>query len=141
MAGCEVFVQCFFGGGEAFVEMESLYLHGDTAVDVFEAEIAGCGVAGINDVEEVAVSMVIEEGEGGSALPVDEKVMVEVCGWVAFNGGERWVRLEVELVFSCREKGKEVFFELETNEFLGAHVAHSPWAGGIEFVPSVVDGC
>ena len=71
MAGCEVFVQCFFGGGEAFVKMESLYLHSDTALDVFEAEIAGCGVTGINDVEEVAVSMIIEEGEGGSALPVD----------------------------------------------------------------------
>ena len=51
------------------------------------------------------------------------------------------MRLEVELVFRCREKGEEIFFKLETNEFLGAHVAHSPWAGGIEFVPSVVDGC
>ena len=141
MAGCEVFVQSFFGGGEAFVEMEGLYLHGDTAVDIFEAEIAGCGVAGIDDVEEMGVSMVIEEGEGGSLLPVEEKVMVEVCGWVAFNGGERWVGLEVELVFGCGEKGEQVFFELETNEFLGAHVAHSPWAGGIKFVPSVVDGC
>lgn len=141
MAGCEVFVQCFFGGSETFVEMEGLYLHGDTALDVFEAEIAGCGVAGLNDVKEMAVSMVVEEGEGGSVLPVEEKVRVEVCAWVAFNGGKRWVRLEVELVFSRREKGEEVFFELETNEFLGAHVAHSPWAGGIEFVPSVEDGC
>ena len=136
-----MFVQCFFGGGEAFVEMECLYLHSDTALDVFEAEIAGCGVARIDDVEEVAVSMVMEESKGGSALPVDKKVGVEVCGWVAFNGGERWVRLEVELVFRCREKGEEVFFELETNEFLGAHVAHSPWAGRIELVPGVVDGC
>lgn len=141
MAGCEVFVQCFFGGGEAFVEMEGLDLHSHTAVNVFEAEIAGCGVAGIDDVEDVGVSMIIEEGEGGSVLPVEEKVRVEVGGWVAFNGGERWVRSEVEMVFGCGEKGEEVFFELETNEFLGAHVTHGPWAGGIEFVPSVVDGC
>ena len=141
MAGCEVFVQCFFGGGEAFVKMEGLYLHGYTAMDVFEAEIAGCGVAGIDDVEQVAVSIVIEECEGGCVLPVEEKVRVEVCGWVTFNGREGWVRLEVELVFGCREKGEEVFFELETNEFFGAHIAHSSWAGGIEFVPSVVDGC
>ncbi len=141
MAGCEVFVQSFFGGGEAFIEMESLYLHGNAAVDVFEAEIAGCGVAGIDDIEEVAVSMGTEEGEGGSVLPVEKEVRVEVCGWVAFNGGERWVRLEVELIFCCGEESEEVFFKLETNEFLGAHVAHSPWAGGIEFIPSVVDGC
>ena len=51
------------------------------------------------------------------------------------------MRLQVELVFSCREKGEEVFFELETNEFLGTHVAHSPRAGGVKFVPGVVDGC
>ena len=121
--------------------MERLYLHGDTALDVFEAEIAGCGVARIDDVEEVGISMVIEEGEGGSVLPVEEKVGVEVCGRVAFNCGERWVRLEVELVFDCGEKGEEVFFELESNEFLGTHVAHSPRSGGIELVPSVVDGC
>ena len=141
MAGCEVFVQSFFRGGEAFVEMEGLYLHGNAAVDVFEAEIAGCGVAGIDDVEEVGVSMSIEEGEGGSVLPVEEKVEVEVCGWVAFNGGERWMRVEVELILRCGEEGEEVFFELETNEFLGAHVAHSLWAGGVGFVPSVVDSC
>lgn len=141
MAGCEVFVQCFFGGGKAFVEMEGLNLHGDAALDVFEAEIAGCGVAWIDDVEEVAVSMLIEEVKGGSLLPLEKEVRVEVCGWVTFNCGERWVRSEVEVILGRGKKGEEVFFELEANELLGTHVTHGPWAGGIEFVPSVVDNC
>lgn len=141
MAGCEMFVQCFFGGGEAFVEMEGLYLHGDAALDVFEAEIAGRGVAWIDDVEEVGVSMVIEEVKGGGLLPMEKEIRVEVCCWVTFNCGERLVRLEVELVLGRGEKGEEVFFELEANELLGTHVTHGPWAGGIEFVPSVMDGC
>ena len=141
MARCEVFVQCFFGGGEAFVEMEDLYLHGNAALDVFEAEIAGCRVAWIDDVEEVGVSMVIKEIKGGGLLPMEKEIRVEVCGWVTFNRGERWMRSEVELVLGRGEKGEEVFFELETNELLGTHVTHGPWAGGIEFVPGVVDGC
>ena len=141
MAGCEMFVQCFFGGGEAFVEMECLYLHGDAALDVFEADIAGCGVPWIDDVEEVGVGMVTEEAKGGGLLPIEKEIRVEVCCWVTFNCGERWVRSEVELVLGRGEKGKEVFFELEANEFFGTHVTHGPWASGIELVPGVVDGC
>ena len=87
MAGCEVFVQCFFGGGEAFIEMEGLYLHGNAALDVFETEIAGCRVAWIDNVEEVGVSMVIEEIKGGCLLPMEKEIRVEVCGWVTFNRG------------------------------------------------------
>lgn len=140
MAGCEVFVQCFFGGGEAFVEMEGLYLYGDAALDIFETEIAGCGVAWIDDIEEVGVSMVIEEVKRRGLLPMEKEIRAEVCGWVTFDCGERWVRSEVELVLGRGEKGEEVFFELEPNELLGTHVTHSPWASGIKFIPSVVDG-
>ena len=51
------------------------------------------------------------------------------------------MRSEVELILGRGEKSEEVFFELETNELLGTHVTHGPWAGGIELVPSVVDDC
>ncbi len=57
MAGRQMFVEGFFRSGEAVVEMEGLDLKGDAALDVFEAEIAGCGVFGLDDIEEVAVSV------------------------------------------------------------------------------------
>lgn len=70
MAGCEMFVQSFFGGGEAVVEVEGLDLGGQAALDVFEGEVAGCWVAGFDDVEEVGVGVGGEEGERGGLLPV-----------------------------------------------------------------------
>lgn len=47
---------------------------------------------------------------------------------------------EVEVVFCGGEEGEEVFFELEADEFFGAHVAHCYGAGGVEGVPGVGDG-
>lgn len=73
-----MFVERFLGGSEAVVEMEGLDLKGETALYVFEAEVAGGGVAGLDDVEEVGVCVGGEEGEGGGALPVGEEVGVEI---------------------------------------------------------------
>jgi len=50
--------------------VEGLDLDGDAALDVFEAEVAGRGVARFDDVEEVGVGVGVEEGEGGGLLPV-----------------------------------------------------------------------
>lgn len=47
---------------------------------------------------------------------------------------------EVLVVFGAGEEGEEVFFELEADEFFGAHVAQCSWAGGVEGVPGVGDG-
>lgn len=70
MARREVLVQDFLGGGEAVVEVEILNLDGDAALDVLEGEVAGCWVAGFDDVEEVGVCVGGEEGVGGGLLPV-----------------------------------------------------------------------
>ena len=78
--------------------MQDLYLHGNAALDVFEAEITGCRVAWIDDVEEVGVSVVIKEIKGRSLLPMEKEIRIEVCRWVTFNRGERWMRSEVELI-------------------------------------------
>lgn len=79
--------------------MEGLDLDGDAALDVFKAEVAGCGVARLYDVEEVGVSVGVEEGEGGGLLPVGEEVWVEIHDWVAFDAGKGAVGAEVEMVF------------------------------------------
>lgn len=44
---------------------------------------------------------------------------------------------EVEVVFCGGEEGEEVFFELEADEFFGAHVAHCSGAGRVERIPGV----
>ena len=48
-----MFVKCFAGGSEALVEVQVLYLLGDTAIDVIDGKTACRWMAGINDVEEV----------------------------------------------------------------------------------------
>ena len=48
--------------------------------------------------------------------------------------------MEEEVVFYGGEEGEEVFFELEADEFFGAHVAHCFWAAGVLLVPGVGDG-
>lgn len=44
------------------------------------------------------------------------------------------------MVFYSGKKGKQVFFELETDEFFGAHVAEGSGAGGVVVIPGVGDG-
>ena len=119
-----MFIQSFFGVGQAFIEMEGSELDSYSAVDVFEAEVTGCRVAGFDNVEEVGVRMRVEKVEGRGGIPVEDKVEIEVCDRVAFNGCEGWMGLKVKVVFSCGKEGKEVFFKLEANKFVGADIAN-----------------
>ena len=79
--------------------MQGLDLERDLTLDVFEAEFAGGGVTGFYYVEEVAVGVVVEEGERGCLLPVREKVGVEFSTWIAFDSWKGGVVLEIEVVF------------------------------------------
>lgn len=81
-------VEGFFACGEAVVEVHELDLLGEAPLDVFEGEVAGCGMAWLDDVEEMGVGVVLEEGEGGGLAPGVDPVWVEVLDWVAFDGGE-----------------------------------------------------
>ena len=54
-------------------------------MDVVEAEVAGGGVARLDDVEEVGVGVGGEEGEVGGLAPRVDEVGVEVGGWIAFG--------------------------------------------------------
>ena len=46
---------------------------------------------------------------------------------------------EIEVVFYGGEEGQKIFFELESDELFGAHVAHCLGSGGVVVVPCVVD--
>ncbi len=43
------------------------------------------------------------------------------------------------MVFCGREEGEEILFELEADEFFGAHETHCSWAGRVVFVPGVMN--
>ena len=140
VAGCEMLVQGLFARRQSVVEMQGLDLQRETALYVLEAEIAGCGMAGLDDVEEVGVGVGVEECKVGGLTPCVDEVGVEVDGRIAFDRGEgRRVR-EVEVVFYGGEEGQEILFKLEADEFFRAHVAHRFGPGGVAFVPGVVDG-
>lgn len=44
------------------------------------------------------------------------------------------------MVFNRGEEGEDVFFELQSDEFFRAHVAHCTRPRGVSFVPGVGDG-
>ena len=50
----------------------------EAALDVFDGEVAGGGVLGLDDVEEVAVGVLVEEGEVRGRPPGVDPVDVEV---------------------------------------------------------------
>ena len=136
-------VQHLFAGRESVVEVEGLDLERETALDVFEREVSGCWVPGLDDVEEVAVGVGVEEGEGGGLAPSVDPVCAEIGDGVAFDGREGrrdWGAGEVDVVFDRGEEGENVFFELEADEFFGTHIAHCAWAGRVRFIPCVGDG-
>ena len=87
LAGGEVLVEGFLARAEAFVEVEFGYLLGEAALDVFDRETAGAGVAGLDDVEEVRVGEALEDAEVFRVLPRFEPVEVEVGGRVAVDVG------------------------------------------------------
>ena len=117
--------------------MKCLDLKCDAALDIFEIQVASRGVAGLDDVEKVAVGVSREEGEGGCFLPLGEKVGIEVLAWIAFYPWEGIMGSEVRMVFHAREECEKVLFELETDEFFGAHIAHGAWARRVGRVPGV----
>ena len=108
LPGGEVLVQEFLAGGEALVEVQFRDLLGEAALDVFDGEVAGGGVLGLDDVEEVAVRVSVEEGEVGCGAPGVNPVDVEIEGRIAFDvrkgvfgrkmaGGGRTPQVEVIL--------------------------------------------
>lgn len=126
--------------------MEGLDLQREAPLDVFEAEVACGGVSGFDNVEEVGVGVGGEEGEAGGLTPCRDPVGVEVVAGVAGRagrgGGERLVagRFEVDVVFDRGEEGEEVFFELQPDEFLRAHVPERSGSTRVGLVPGGGDG-
>ena len=68
--------------------MQCLDLQRKTALYVLEAEISRCGMARLDDVEEVGICVGIKEGEVGGLTPRMYEIEVEVDGRIAFDGGE-----------------------------------------------------
>lgn len=120
--------------------MQCLDLQSQAALYVFKAEISSCGMSRLDDVEEVGVCVRVKECKAGGLTPRVDEVWVEVDGWIAFDGGEGRCVREIEVVFYGGEEGQEILFELEADEFFGAHVAQSFGSGRVIFVPCVVDG-
>lgn len=44
------------------------------------------------------------------------------------------------MAFDSGDQGKQIFFELEPDEFFGTDVAHCLWAAGVGIVPGFVYG-
>ena len=106
---------------------------------VFEAEVSSCGMARLDDIEEVGVGVRVEERKVGGLAPVVDEVGVEIASWIAFDCGKgRRVR-EIEVVLYRGEEGQDVLFELEADEFFRTHVAHRFGSGRIILIPGVVD--
>ena len=115
LAGGEMFVQEVLAAGEAFVEVQLRDLLGEAALDVFDREVAGGGVLGLDDVEEVAVGVSVEEGEVGRGAPGVDPVDVEIEGRIAFDiregvfgreGGEGGGLVQVEMILYRGEEGE-----------------------------------
>ena len=81
-------VQRFFAGCQSVIEMQRLDLQREPALYVLEAKISSCGVAGLNNVEEMGVGVRVEECKVGGLTPCVDKLRVEVDGWITFNGGQ-----------------------------------------------------
>lgn len=70
--------------------MQRLDLQCKTALYVFEAEISGRGMAGLDNVEEVRFSVRVEDCKVGGLAPCVDEVWVEVKGRITFDCGEGW---------------------------------------------------
>ena len=68
--------------------MQCLDLQRETALYVLEAEISCCGMARLDDVEEVGVGVRVKECKVGGLAPVVDEVWVEVDRWVTFDCGK-----------------------------------------------------
>ena len=65
--------------------MQRLDLQCKTALYVFKAEVSGCGMAGLDNVEEVRVGVGVEDCKVGSLAPCVDEVWVEVEGGISFD--------------------------------------------------------
>ena len=63
LAGGEVLVESFSAYGKTFVEVELLNLLGEASVYVIHGQATGGRMLGLNDIEEVGVSVLTEEGK------------------------------------------------------------------------------
>ena len=81
-------VQRFFACCQSVIEMQRLDLQREPALYVLEAEISSCGMAGLNDIEEMGVGVGVEECEVGGLTPCVDKIWVEVDGWITFDCGQ-----------------------------------------------------
>lgn len=115
-------------------------------VNIFNAQAAGCWMAGLNNAEEVIVCKAVPESKAARSFPGLEPSFTKVEGGVAFDireGGEitQMVRRrkEILVIFCGGEQRKEVFFELEADEFFGPEVAMGFRAGRMFFIPGLVN--
>lgn len=115
-----------------------MYLLRDAPLDVFDGEVSGCGMLGVDNVEEVRGSCGLEKGVGRGEEPGGEPIGVEICYWgrVVVGGmvvvrkvsmmvmvrRDGLVGSEIEVVFHRCEKSEEILFELKADEFFGTHV-------------------
>ena len=68
--------------------MQCLDLQRETALYVLEAEVSGCGMAWLDNVEEVGVGVRVEERKVGGLTPCVDEVRVEVEGGIALDCGK-----------------------------------------------------
>ena len=85
--------------------MQCLDLQRETALYIFEAEISSCGMARLDDVEEMGVGVRVKKCKVGGLTPCVDEVWVEVDGWIAFDCGEGREVREIEVVFYRGEEG------------------------------------
>ena len=143
----KVFVESFTGRCKTIIKMEVLDLLGQAPVDVIDTEATGGGVTRFDNIKQVVIRELVPEVEAARLFPCIDPGFVEVDRRITFDvweGGElaEMVRCgeEVFVVFRSGEKGKEVFFELKTDELLRPQVAVGAGPRWILIVPSLVDG-
>jgi len=99
-----------------------------------------------DDIEEVIICELVPEAEAACCLPCIYPRLIEIEGRVTFDvreGGELAEMVgcgeEILVIFGSSEKGEEVFFELQSDEFLGPKVAVRARPRWIFIVPGLVD--
>lgn len=121
-------------------------LQSQTAVYIIHGQAPRGGMFRLHDIEEVGIGIFVEERKIRRLSPCIYPFEVEIRGGVAFDVGIVRIAVvgrggvKVEVVFHRGEEGEEVFFELQPDEFFGAHVAHRAGARGVGFIPGFGDG-
>ena len=106
---------------------------------VLEAEVSSCGVARLDDIEEVGVGVRVKERKVGGLAPAMDEIGIVVARRIAFDCGKGRRMREIKVILYRGEEGQDVLFELEADEFFRTHVAHRFGSGRVILVPGVVD--